>query len=505
MSETIASMSIRQKLLALGIFSALVCLLINWLLPTPHPASAYQATPSVIAVPGIVRDFRMVHPDFHIVPADGQGHYAGNVAIELGADSRPVFEGDGFNVASQWRDKNSQPIAPHLYGGIPPIQLSSAPLMQSGTMLDSWDPDDGRYGEDGNIGPAPDVYVGATMPTIKPPTDLGSSLGNVAYNPGFETISTSFRCSNLTIKSDSLVQIDGDITIRVNSNFTMQQNASLELLEGARLRLYVGGGVATFHTTSINMVTLDPTRLLLYYYGTGQIDISQYSKICASVVAPQGSLELGQDAEFYGTYYGAVIDMRQGSQFHSSGVQVIDQCGEELEDRIGVIGFFAPGAVTSEATFNQWYNDVLGTNLSQVHTITLTRNWEGIYEVSLPEFYPIDDRLFGNEGKSHNSYFTYSFNASFTYIACSGQFFEFAGADDVWLFIDGELGLDLGGVQPGVSQIIELERLGLTDGQTYALQFFYAQRNPSTSRFSMRTNVVVIPQKLVGAGTASYD
>ena len=40
--------------------------------------AALAQAPSVIHVPGIVRDFRSDHPDFDITPAAGYGHYAGN-------------------------------------------------------------------------------------------------------------------------------------------------------------------------------------------------------------------------------------------------------------------------------------------------------------------------------------------------------------------------------------------------------------------------------------------
>ena len=71
--------------------------------------AAMAQAPSVIHVPGIVRDFQSSHPDFNITPPAGYGHYAGNIDLDIGADGRPVFDGDGFKVATEWFNKNNQP------------------------------------------------------------------------------------------------------------------------------------------------------------------------------------------------------------------------------------------------------------------------------------------------------------------------------------------------------------------------------------------------------------
>jgi hypothetical protein len=55
-----------------------------------------QGPPEEIDRSGTVRDFRRAHPDFHVSPVGGTGHYAGNIAVGLGAGGRPAFVGDGF-------------------------------------------------------------------------------------------------------------------------------------------------------------------------------------------------------------------------------------------------------------------------------------------------------------------------------------------------------------------------------------------------------------------------
>ena len=87
-----------------------------------------------------------------------------------------------------------------------------------------------------------------------------------------------------------------------------------------------------------------------------------------------------------------------------------------------------------------------------------------------------------------------AFTVEFMYESCTAQFFEFKGSDDAWLFVEGGLGLDIGGVVPGTIQHLDLDRLDLVDGQVSKLHFFFAHRSPGTPTFNIRTNIEPLPQ-----------
>ena len=461
---------------------------------TPGTALAFQTY-----IPGIVRDFQRSHADFDITPSAGYGHYAGNVTEALGADRLPVYTGSGSKVDIEWLDVNNIPIAPHLYVGVSPILLSTAPLLSTDAVMDTWYPD-------GTFGPAPNIITGTTMPVITMPTGLGPSVGDVLMVTGPIWITSDIHCDNFDTVLDTLIFIDGDITIWSEGGFGMKHTSRIELLPGSTLTVYVGGAFSMWQGSLLNVNTMDPNLVTIYVYGTSTIDISQLSSIYATVIAPNSTLELGQGVEFFGSFHGKSIDMKQDSKLHSPGVQAFDACAVEILDQQGFYSTNSTGGITSASTFDQWFSDVLGTNLSVPYQIPMVLGADGLYRMGTSgAFFPIDGLLFGNEGYAHNYFFTFSFQTTFIYVACTNQYFDLQGTDDLWLFIDDQLVIDLGGVLTSTNQVVELDRLSLTDGETYTMNFFYTNRQTSLSEFDLETNIVLIPTAIITAGTGPFD
>jgi fibro-slime domain-containing protein len=153
-----------------------------------------------------------------------------------------------------------------------------------------------------------------------------------------------------------------------------------------------------------------------------------------------------------------------------------------------------------------WYNDT-DVSQSMPFSITLEENKKGDYAYTNKNFYPIDEQLLGNEGLSHNFHFTYelhaqfqgddgvneglSHNFHFTYelhaqfTYQSGQAFRFQGDDGVWVFINNELVVDIGGVNSSANRGIKLDNLGLSDGETYSFSLFGAERRTKKSKLKI--------------------
>ncbi|HEY6882149.1 MAG TPA: fibro-slime domain-containing protein [Polyangiales bacterium] len=150
------------------------------------------------------------------------------------------------------------------------------------------------------------------------------------------------------------------------------------------------------------------------------------------------------------------------------------------------------GVVTSKASFDQWYRNVPGINMEIDLPIELSAMGGGSYGYQSSAFFPLDGKGFGNYNNTgHNFHFTTQIATSFTY--GGGEVFEFEGDDDLWIFVNKRLALDLGGVHPAVKGSIDFDKqaaaLGIVKGETYPMDIFHAERHTSQSNFKIRTTI----------------
>lgn len=137
----------------------------------------------------------------------------------------------------------------------------------------------------------------------------------------------------------------------------------------------------------------------------------------------------------------------------------------------------------------------------------VTESPNGCNDPTNPGFYPLDDfeyldsaRTIKNpkfdwdvQGCKHNYSFAMKITAQFKYI--KGQYFEFRGDDDVWVFINNRLVVDIGGCHSPVEGAVDLDSLGLEEGVEYPFHIFFSERNATGSNFKMRTSINLQTQK----------
>ena len=166
--------------------------------------------------------------------------------------------------------------------------------------------------------------------------------------------------------------------------------------------------------------------------------------------------------------------------------------------------------------FDQWYDTIDGVNIEIQKSLTFTETFAGsgvfafsdnfpavpgsTFPAATGNFFPINGEGFGNEGNANNQHFTMELRTSFTYNG--GEFFNYTGDDDLWVFINGQRVIDLGGVHQALDASINLDDvasdIGLVVGETYSFDLFYAERNTVASNFFAETSIALVPAPMGG-------
>lgn len=113
------------------------------------------------------------------------------------------------------------------------------------------------------------------------------------------------------------------------------------------------------------------------------------------------------------------------------------------------------------------------------------------------------------DGNNRNGDFTLRGESQFVYNKDSKLYFTFTGDDDVYMYINGVLALDLGGAHGRNNKTVNLNDLdptkyGLKEGQVATFTFFYMERCSDASTFGIETNMELV-QRAINVEKKAYD
>jgi fibro-slime domain-containing protein len=109
-------------------------------------------------------------------------------------------------------------------------------------------------------------------------------------------------------------------------------------------------------------------------------------------------------------------------------------------------------------------------------------------------YFPLDRYGQDPPGSGHNYGFCTELHT--TFVHQSGLKFEFTGDDDVWVFVNDSLVIDLGGIHIALNAILNLDDLeNLEYGRIYNFDLFQCERHVWHSTSRMVTNIKMVPPK----------
>ncbi|MDQ3000269.1 MAG: fibro-slime domain-containing protein [Fibrobacterota bacterium] len=164
--------------------------------------------------------------------------------------------------------------------------------------------------------------------------------------------------------------------------------------------------------------------------------------------------------------------------------------------------FHLPGNTCPDNRLQDWFRSG-PENATYCNNLTMTKKagTASTFEYENQVFFPIDSvptregSFTSSDGRAHNFHFCMELKGTFKYKG--GEVFDFVGDDDVWVYVNNRLALDLGGTHNAQAGKVDLdvqkEKLGIVVGEFYNFDFFFCERQTSNSTIKVTTDIDILP------------
>lgn len=421
----------------------------------------------------------------------------------------PAFSSGEFTIVlDQWYEADSWPENVSAQSGSGVVYLKDPPIFLNKAYADTYDSAAGPYDPE-TAGPAPEFVTGSAMPVLEEPALAATwQPSYILTKKKVTTLAHDIHTDVFQLRNGHTLKIDGDVTVLVEENFELNNSSTIELLPGATLKVYFKGAASILQASGLNNDSQDPHRVEFFNLGSEPLTVRNHNQVFATIVSPNAPLVIENNTDVYGSVIAQSIHMRNSSALHIDGLPT--DAGEilaptanvaspggptgclDLDDTLAVMGMPHDGAITSSSHFGTWFNSVPGWSISATRSVLMKWNPESqSWRYRSEDFRPIDGDLYGaGTPTERNGSFTMAINAGFDFTECDERFLEIACDGDAWVYINGKLVMDIGGLLEGDRQLLELDRLeDLETGTDHWIMIFYANRSEEAAEFEIHTNL----------------